>query len=287
VDSHPARTGPTWITFLGLLNRARHQAIAKVLAAVEAVQECLDAEEKVIVFTSYSAVVQHLLKAFGSSAVSITGEHTAAERHESARRLQKDPSTRVLIGNLQAAGAGITLMAATHVIFNDLDWVPGNHWQADGRSYRIGQTRTAFATYLYAENTLDEFVAALLEAKARNIGVLETEAAHSATLLHQVVEAALRGERPGEPGVASSPARASSERSVGLLDDTLDLLARARRGLASVESDEEQVHQVPSKSKPGEFNTVTVARGIARCTCSGFQYRGDCSHTRQIVAKLS
>jgi hypothetical protein len=52
------------------------------------------------------------------------------------------------------------------VVFNDLDWVPGNHWQAEDRIYRIGQTRPAFITYLYAEDTLDDFVAALLEAKA-------------------------------------------------------------------------------------------------------------------------
>jgi SNF2 family DNA or RNA helicase len=81
--------------------------------------------------------------------------------NQAAAALQTDPTVRVLVGNTHAAGTGITLTAAIHVLFNDLDWAPGNHRQAEDRIYRIGQTRPAFVTYLYAENTLDDFVAAL------------------------------------------------------------------------------------------------------------------------------
>ena len=128
--------------------------------------------------------------------MTITGEDSAAARQRAADALQTDPAVRVLAGNLHAAGVGLTLTAATHVLFNDLDWVPGNHWQAEDRIYRIGQTRPAFVTYLYAAETLDDFVAALLEQKAANIGVLEAEAAEQASLVQQVVDAAARGERP-------------------------------------------------------------------------------------------
>ena len=193
---------------------------------------------------------------------------------------------RVLVGNLHAAGVGITLTAATHVIFNDLDWVPGNHWQAEDRIYRIGQTRPAFVTYLYAPDTLDDFVAALLEAKARNIGILETVAAEHASVLQDAVEAMLRGDRPAEIGVRSDPVVPTTARSVGLLDEALDLLARARRGLGSVQG-EAQTFQVASKSKPGTFNVVTVTNGVPVCECSGFVYRGNCSHSRSIASALA
>src|SRR5262249_1083262 len=142
-------------------------AVAKAPSTVLAVRERVEAGEKIVVFTSYTKVVETVKEAFGSSAVSITGDDTAAARQAAADALQTDPSVRVLGGTLQAAGVGITLTAATHVVFNDLDWVPGNHWQAEDRIYRIGQTRPAFITYLFAEGTLDDFVAALLEAKAR------------------------------------------------------------------------------------------------------------------------
>ncbi len=82
------------------------------------------------------------------------------------------------------------------------------------------------------------------------------------------------------------PARPSAERSVGLLDETLDLLARARRGL-SAQGPAEQTFTFPSKSRPGDINSVTVSNGVARCTCTGFEYRGNCSHAKSVVAQMS
>lgn len=282
---NPSRSGPTWISFLGLLNRARHAlALAKVPATIEAIRERVEAGDKVVVFTSYTAVVDALRDAFGPALVSITGDDAMAERQGAADALQDDPSVRVLAGNLRAAGVGLNLTAAAHVVFNDLDWVPGNHWQAEDRIYRIGQTRTALVTYLYAPGTLDDFVAALLEAKARNIGVLEDEAARRASVLEDVLHALADGRRPRL--TATEPDLTVSERSVGLLEQTLDLLARARRGLGAVTS-AEQVVRVPSSSRRGQFHTVTVANGIARCSCEGFTYRGNCSHARGVAARLS
>ena len=283
--AHPARGGKTWVTFLGMLNKARHAvAVAKVPATIDAIRERVEAGEKVVAFTSYTAVVAALLAAFGAAAVSITGDDSAAKRQAAADALQGDPSVRVLVGNLHAAGVGINLTAATHVVFNDLDWVPGTHWQAEDRIYRIGQTRPAFVTYLFAAGTLDDFVAALLESKARAIGVLEGEAARSASLVEAVVEAAVRGERPSL--ALSDPARPSPERSVGLLEDALDLLARSRRGLGAT-GPSEQEFRIPSKSRPGEANVVTVAAGVARCRCTGFAYRGTCSHAKSVAAQLT
>jgi SWI/SNF-related matrix-associated actin-dependent regulator 1 of chromatin subfamily A len=267
-----------------LLNRARHAlAKAKAAATIEAVRERLEADEKVVVFSTYLEVIRQVAQTFEGAVVTITGADSAAERQRAADALQRDPAIRVLAGNLHAAGVGLTLTAATHVIFNDLDWVPGNHWQAEDRIYRIGQTRPAFIRYLYTPGTLDEFVAALLEQKAQDIAILETTAAQNASLVREVVEAALRGDRLQPAGVRTEPA---TGRTVALLEEMLDLLARAQRGLAAAAA-AEQVFEVPSSSKPGEYYTVTVVNGVATCTCPGFTYRGNCRLTRELVARLT
>jgi len=46
------------------------------------------------------------------------------------------------------------------------------------------------------------------------------------------------------------------------------------------------VFRIPSSSRPGAFNTVTVVDGKARCDCSGFAYRRTCSHAKGVVSEL-
>ena len=99
------------------------------------------------------------------------------------------------------------------------------------------------------------------------------------------MEAAARGERPTLDSDRSC--HCEPGRSVGLLDETLDLLARARRGLGAVDGPRERVVRIASKSKPGEFNEVTVLDGVARCNCTGFEYRGNCSHAQQVAAQVA
>jgi SWIM zinc finger len=114
--------------------------------------------------------------------------------------------------------------------------------------------------------------------------VLEADAATNASMIHEFVEATARGERPTLGQVRTDPAAAGTERSVGLLDETLHLMAR---GLGAVDGPRERVVRIASKSKPGEFNEVTVLDDVARCSCTGFQYRGNCSHAQKVAAQVA
>ena len=78
----------------------------------------------------------------------------------------QDESVRVFVANMLAGGIGINLIAGRQVVFNDLDWVPANHWQAEDCAYRIGQTNTVHVTYMVASNALDAFVQTVLSTKA-------------------------------------------------------------------------------------------------------------------------
>jgi SWI/SNF-related matrix-associated actin-dependent regulator of chromatin subfamily A-like protein 1 len=280
LSDNPARSGPTWITFLGTLNKARHQlAVMKATMTADFVGDCVEAGQKVVVFTQYHDAVKVLMERFGDTAVTLTGEHTAKQRDKAVRRFQHDDTLRVFIGNLQAAGTGITLTAGTHVVFNDLDWVPANHWQAEDRIHRIGQTQTAFATYLYVPGTLDGFVANLLESKANLINVIEEGAAANASLIDNLVELAT--------GTVDLADLLHGPTMTEITKRTLEVMDGSNAfGLTSQPAADSFQMTFPSSSKKNVLYTADVTNGVAVCDCPGFEYGGNCKHVREALKQL-
>ena len=194
---------------LAILTKARQKvAVAKVPTTLELVRGAVEQGEKVIVFSCFEDPLQQLADAFGSAAVVLTGKVPSGRRQRLVDRFQQDDEVRVFLANIIAGGTGVTLTAATQVIFNDLDWVPANHWQAEDRAYRIGQTRTVNVTYVVGVDTVDEFVQAVLETKT--------------ALVRSVVEGeALAGDGGG--AVLEELERAIAAMSPGLADARLDV----------------------------------------------------------------
>lgn len=276
---NPARSGTTWVTFLGLLNKARHDlAITKAGSTADFVGDLVEAGQKVVVFTGYAGVVDTMVERFGSAAVTLTGTTPMDARQVAVDRFQADPSVRVFVGNIKAAGVGITLTAGDHVVFNDLDWVPANHWQAEDRIHRIGRTSTAFVTYLYVPGTLDGFVADLLEQKAAMVAKVEAASAAQSSLIETIVNLAISGVDP-TPSRTAEPARPT----MGLLEETLGLLEQFRdTTLASLQSGVVQ-RTFPSSRNPRVLYTVEMINGVAVCDCPGFSYGGNCKHAREVA----
>jgi SWI/SNF-related matrix-associated actin-dependent regulator 1 of chromatin subfamily A len=163
-----------WNVLLPLLSKLRH-AIGKdkVKHTVSLVEDAISSGEKAIVFTCFNSVADALQAHFASAAVRLTGDTPAAERQRAVDRFQNDPGAMVFVGNILAAGTGITLTAATHVFFNDLDWVPANHLQAEDRAYRIGQTSAVNVHYISAAGTVDDAVWAVLARKFEILSQLD------------------------------------------------------------------------------------------------------------------
>src|SRR6185295_7412884 len=163
---------------LAFLVEARQAlAFAKVSSTLDFVKGAIDQGEKVIVFSCFEDPVQKFAKELGSTAVVVTGKTPASMRQTLVDRFQNDAEVRVFIANIIAGGTGLNLTAATQVVFNDLDWVPTNHWQAEDRAYRIGQMRTVNVTYVVARETIDDFVQAVLETKAALVNAIVEGAA--------------------------------------------------------------------------------------------------------------
>jgi SWI/SNF-related matrix-associated actin-dependent regulator 1 of chromatin subfamily A len=99
--------------------------------------------------------------------VAITGETDAEERNEVVRLFQEDPECRILIANIQAGGVGLTLTAASKILFFEFGWTPAEMAQAEDRIYRIGQKNNCVIYYMFARQTIDEhFIKMLADKKA-------------------------------------------------------------------------------------------------------------------------
>ena len=96
--------------------------------------------EKVIIGCCYDEELYRLKEHFGDIAVIYNGKMNSKEKDKAQDAFMNDPNVMVFIGNLQASGVGLTLTAATKLIFNDFDYVKGNNDQFMDRIHRINQT---------------------------------------------------------------------------------------------------------------------------------------------------
>lgn len=77
------------------------------------------------------------------------------DRAEEIRRFQEDPECKIFIGQIAAAGLGITLTAASTMVFYSLDYSMSNFEQAKARIHRVSQTNNCLYIYLVAKGTVD------------------------------------------------------------------------------------------------------------------------------------
>jgi SWI/SNF-related matrix-associated actin-dependent regulator 1 of chromatin subfamily A len=124
--------------------------------------------EKTLVFAYHREIIDGLevaLSNAGRQVVTLTGR--TRDPVATVMRFQEDRNCTFFIGNIRAAGVGITLTAASHVVFAELDWTPALHQQAEDRAHRIGQTKEVTIVYFVLDDDIstDGQIYRLLEAK--------------------------------------------------------------------------------------------------------------------------
>ena len=145
--------------FLGALAKIRKEtAMLKIKPAVALLKDVMVCE-KVVVFAHHRAIIHALVEEFGNKCVHIIGGMDTENRAQAVRRFQNDDRCRIFIGSIRAAGVGVTLTAASHVVFLELDWSPAVMAQAEDRCHRVGQQDSVLCQYYVFRDTIDEWIA--------------------------------------------------------------------------------------------------------------------------------
>jgi len=137
----------------------------KVPSTIEICENIVEQGKKVIVFTNFTKTLEMILEHFGKRAVRLDGQMSQKERQLSVDRFQNDESVMVFVGNIKAAGVGITLTEGEAVVMNDLSFLPSDHSQAEDRSYRYGQKNNVLVYYPIFDNTVEGIIYDILKKK--------------------------------------------------------------------------------------------------------------------------
>ena len=178
---------------VGMLTQIRkHVGVAKIADAVVEIDAQVKAGRNIIVFAHHRHVLESLAETF--DAPLLYGSTSLRKRHELVQEFQ-DGKHKVIICSILAAGVGITLTKAHHVMFVEFPWTPADYDQAYGRAHRKGQTEQVHVIDLVANHRVDQRHMELL-AQKRGIcdSITDGDPQYSAstmqkTLIQSIVEA--------------------------------------------------------------------------------------------------
>lgn len=142
----------------------REAARQKLEGIKEWVGEFLETGKKLVLFATHRDIQAQLVQTF-PGCVQILGDDDIKARQEAVDRFQEDPSVKLVVCSLKAAGVGLTLTAASDVAFAEFGWTPADMDQAEDRCHRIGQRDSVTAYYLQAPQSIDDDMLALIERK--------------------------------------------------------------------------------------------------------------------------
>jgi SWI/SNF-related matrix-associated actin-dependent regulator 1 of chromatin subfamily A len=147
-------------------------ATSKVPQVKLLIDSLVEQGEKVVVFSGYKNPINELESLYGSTCIKIDGTVQPHKRQVLINRFIEDDKCKVFLGNMKAAGIGINLVNAKHVIMMNFPFSPEQIEQAQKRLHRPGQKSTVNVYYTVAKGTIDEHILDLVSEKAEDINDL-------------------------------------------------------------------------------------------------------------------
>ena len=149
----------------------RVTGMAKAQAAVDWIKEWFDGGGgKLVVFAHHRDVVNLISREF--DAATVTGDTPVDTRQREVDDFQNNPGCKIFVGQIQAAGTGLTLTASSDVLFVESSWVPAENEQAAMRVHRIGQRNACTVRFAMLAGSIDEDIQKAVMRKSQDIARL-------------------------------------------------------------------------------------------------------------------
>ncbi len=188
IDPKKAKSAERAETLVKIEGMKQLTIAGKIKAAIAWIQDHIETNGKLVVFCTHKETINFLMAEFKDVAVRLDGSTSQTERQAVVDKFQTDEKIRLFVGNMQAAGVGITLTAASSVAFLELPWTPALVSQASDRVHRIGQKDSVNIYFLLADNTIEIEIAAILDEKQKIIEmVLDGQDVAEETLLQNLI----------------------------------------------------------------------------------------------------
>jgi len=159
--------------------------------------------------------------------VKFDGRSSMQARQDAVDRFQNDPECKVFIGGIHAAGVGITLTAASIVVFGELDWTPGVISQSEDRCHRIGAVNPVLVQHIVLDGSIDATMAKTLIRKQDIIDrALDTE--------REELNIPLLPMKPEDEGAVFPSAKTIAKEAPDISPETIALVHEGLRMLAGM-----------------------------------------------------
>jgi SNF2 family DNA or RNA helicase len=187
-DKNPEESKSLTVQFSKLTKVRQIIADEKITQTIELAENILEQGKKVIIFCNFTDSLNKIVEHFGKTAVKLDGSMSQHERQYSVDQFQENEKIKVFVGNIKAAGTGITLTSGDAVIFNDLSFLPSDMAQAEDRAYRYGQKNNVLVYYPIYQNTIENKIYDIVNNKKQVIATVMGDNTNKADAAEEILQ---------------------------------------------------------------------------------------------------
>jgi SWI/SNF-related matrix-associated actin-dependent regulator 1 of chromatin subfamily A len=187
-DKNPEESKSLTVQFTKLTKIRQVIADEKINQTIELAENIIEQGKKVIIFCNFTDSLNKICEHFGKEAVKVDGSMSKPARQLSVDSFQESDKVKVFVGNIKAAGVGLTLTSAEAVIMNDLSFLPSDHAQAEDRAYRYGQKNNVLVYYPIFENTIEGIIYDILNNKKQVIATVMGDNQNTADAAEEILK---------------------------------------------------------------------------------------------------